>query len=365
MVLAAIAFLVYTIFQNAAKQNEIESVDVPDFIGQMIDEVKSNKSYKFNFEVSAKYDNSQPVNVILAQDPEAGSKQIKENATIKLTINSKSTKTEVPKVKNYTEQQAIEKIEAKYLGYDVQRVYSTEVAKGYVIDCSPQEGTEQEIGTPITLIVSDGTAPDMVEVPNVAGQSYDKAKSNLEALGFKTQKRTDASGLAEGTVINTDPLPGNTVSKDRIITIAVSDGSKVLKPLSYTVELPQDEYAEVVVKVILNESSGTNTVLSETSGVPGEGMNVEIKLNPDNATNYKKQVTVMLDEQKWETLVFNFKDQRVEVTNSAYKNNYKVKKGNLKGEINGAVDELNSYVDLEEYPESLKADLLGGDEYAG
>ncbi len=357
MVLAAIAFLVYTIFQNAAKQNEIESVDVPNFIGQMIDEVKSNKSYKFNFEVSAKYDNSQPVNVILSQDPEAGSKQIKENATIKLTINSKSTKTDVPKVKNYTEQQAIEKIEAKYLGYDIQRVYSSEVAKGYVIDCSPQEGTEQEIGTPITLIVSDGTAPDMVEVPDVAGQSYDKAKSNLESLGFKTQKRTDASGLAEGTVINTDPLPGNTVSKDRIITIAVSDGSKVLKPLAYTVELPEDEYAEVTVKVILNESSGTNTVLSETSGIPGEGMNVEIKLNPDNATNYKKQVTVMLDDQKWETLVFNFKDQRVDVSNSSYKNSYKVKKGSLKGEINAAIDDLNSYIDLEEYPESLRKDL--------
>ena len=349
MVVAAIVWFVVMIFQNAAKQNQPEIVDVPNFVGQMIDEIKNNKNYKFNFVINAKYDNAQPVNSILSQDPEAGSKQIKETATIKLTVNSKSTKTEVPKVKNYTEQQAIEKLEGKYLSYDVQRIYNSEVAKGYVINCSPQEGTEQEIGTKITLIVSEGPSPTIVSIPNVSGSTYEQARINLESMGFKTQKKMEASDLPEGTVICTDPLPGNSVSKDKLITIRVSDGSKVLSPLEYTVGLPEEEYAEVSVKVILNDADGNNTVINESSGIPGEGYTVKIKLPPDDAVNYKKQVTVMVDGQKWETVIFNFKEQTVSVTDSAYKKSYKIKKSSLLGAKNAAVAELENYVNLEEY----------------
>ena len=118
LVVAAITVFIVMIVQNNARQNDVKSVDVPNLVGKMIDEVKGDKAYKFNYEITAKYDDKQPVNTVLSQEPEAGSKQIKENATIKLTVNSKSTKTEVPKVRNYLEQEAVEKLEAKFLGYE-------------------------------------------------------------------------------------------------------------------------------------------------------------------------------------------------------------------------------------------------------
>ena len=49
-----------------------------------------------------------------------------------------------------------------------------------------------------------------------------------------------ASAEEPGTVIGTDPLPGNKLTK-RKITIQVSDGSKIRKAIDYKVGLPEEE----------------------------------------------------------------------------------------------------------------------------
>ncbi len=309
LVIAALIIFVANIVQRAMSTNEIASVDVPNFVGQKYDDIKKDKSYKFNFEISAKYDDTQPVNVILSQDPEAGSKQIKENATIKLTINSTETTTEVPKLKNYTEQEAIQKLQSKYFNYDIQRVSSTTVAKGTVIESSPQEGTNQEIGTTITLIVSDGPMPEQIIVPDVTGESYEQAKADLESQGFTTQKSTVASNKQAGTVIGTDPLAGNTLTKGSQITIRVSDGSKILKPLKQKIDLPEDEHAQITVTIYVDGQK-----VDESSGVPYNGFTKIIELDPKGAVNNQKIVTVMIDGIKYETFVFDFKNQTVSRT---------------------------------------------------
>lgn len=328
LVITAIIVFGVLLFKNAQKRNEVADVSVPNFVGMTIDEVRGNKSYKFQFEIVPDFDGSKPENTVLSQTPEADSKKIKENAVIKLVINSEETKTDVPKVKNYIEQEAIDKIKAKNLVcdvQDVQRVYSTEVAKGYVIECSPQEGTEQEIRTHITLIVSAGPAPEQEEVPNVVGSSFDSAKQNLEALGFTTKRANVASAVEAGKVIGTDPLAGNKLVKGSLITIQVSDGSKIVKNLQYDLEkdLPGEEYAEISVKVLLNEPDGKNTVIKEAKGIPGEGMKLAIDLDPNGAVNDQKFITVMIDNIKYESLTFDFKKRTV--TQTYLNTNYKVK----------------------------------------
>ena len=323
LVVAALIFFFVLIVQNLAKQTEAETVDVPNLIGKNIEEVTGNKAYKFNFRIIDTNEGDTP-NVVTAQDPEAGTKKIKENATIKLTVYTNKKKVEVPKVKNYQEQKAIEKLEAKgFTKHDEQRVYSTDVAAGYVIDSTPQEGTQQYVDTTITLIISAGPAPEQIEIPSVTGLSFDRAKANLEALGFKTEKAMVASALDAGTVIGTDPLPGNKITK-RKITIQVSDGSKIRKALDYDVDLPADEYASISVKIIQNEADGKNTTLKEfDSIIPGEGNKVTVHLEPDGAVNDQKQITVMIDGKRYETLVFDFKNQTVART--YLDTNYEVK----------------------------------------
>ena len=156
----------------------METVDVPNFVGMNIDEIKNNKNYKFEFRIVDTNQGTTP-NAVTAQDPESGTKKIKENAVIKLTVYTNKKKVEVPKVKNYMEEKAIEKLKDKgFTSHDVQKVYSSEVAAGYVIDCSPQEGTDQYPDTTLTLIVSAGPAPEQIEIPSVDGLSFDRAKAN-------------------------------------------------------------------------------------------------------------------------------------------------------------------------------------------
>lgn len=319
MIIAAIGVIIYMMVTNNMKASETKDVLVPEFVGQMYDQIQADKSYKFNFEITAKYDAAQPLNVVLSQDPEAGSKQIKENATIKLVINSTSTTNDVPKLKNYSEQEAIERLEAKFFNYNIARVNSTEVNKGYVIDCSPQEGTDQEIGTVITLIISDGPATEKEEVPDVVGMSYDAAKQALESKGFTTKQSTVASAVEEGKVINTDPLAGNKLTKGTLITIQVSDGSKIVKSLTETVKLPE-EYAEVNYAVY---EDGKKTL--EEKIVPATVGQKLLEIDPKGANNNQKIVTVMLDEKRYAVYTFDFKTKSV--SRSYFNEDYQIKQG--------------------------------------
>lgn len=346
LVLVMLIVFIINLVQSFARTTDVKSVDVPSLVGQMYDEIVQNKEYKFNYDITAKYDDSKPMNIILSQDPEAGSKQIKENATIRLTINSKSTKADVPKVRNYLEQEAIDKLSSKYFTYEVKRVNSTDVAKGYVIECSPQEGTEQEIGTVITLIVSDGPAPEQITVPDVVGKSYDSAKYELESAGFTTQKSTVASAVTEGQVILTDPLAGNKLTKGSLITIQVSDGSKIVRGLEQYIDLPSDEYAEIKVTIYVDA-----TKVEETTGIPATGFKKSIYLEPEGAKNNLKTVVVMIDDVRYEAFTFDFKNQTV--TRDYLNSDYKVKQGSdpLADQKDNAVYRITYYLDKSYYSE--------------
>ena len=329
LIISAIIVLVYMVAENQRKATETKDVLVPDLVGQMYDQIQANKNYKFKFEITAKYDSAQPLNIVLSQDPEAGKKQIKEDGTIKLVINSTSTTYDVPKVKNYSESEAIERLESKYFNYSISRVNSTEVNKGYVINCSPQEGTAQEIGTIITLIVSDGPATEKEEVPDVVNLSYDDAKRTLEARGFTTKRATVASAVEEGKVINTDPLAGNKLTRGTLITIQVSDGSKLVKSLTEVVPMPEDEYAEVTFAVY----EDGKRLLSEQivpATIAEQGKTLEI--SPDGAKDQKKIVTVYLGdddpsktENRYAVYTFDFKQKKV--SRNYLNNNYVVRQG--------------------------------------
>ncbi len=364
LVVAAIGIMIYMLVSNSMKANETKDVDVPQFVGQMYDEIQADKSYKFKYEISAEYQADKPMNIVLSQDPEAGSKQVKENATIKLVINSKSTTMQIPKVKNYTEQEAVKKLEDRYFNCYIARVNSAEVAKGYVIDCSPQEGMEQEIGTTVTLIVSDGPAVEKVDLPSVEGMTYEKAKAELESKGFTTQKADVASSLENGKVVGTDPLAGNKLTKGSLITIQVSDGSKQLKSIKYSIgnDLPKDEYAEITVTVNVN-----GTKFDERTGSPANGFNFDIELKADNANATRKTVTVMIDGERYAEYIFDFTTGNV---NRTYINDkYEIKQGNPEpSEGSESLDDIkeeiiNSLYNYESDNESAEIDSIR-DEYA-
>lgn len=327
LVVAAIVVFIVILFQNQAKRSAKADVDVPDFVGKTLEEFNTEKKdnkYKFKFDFQPQYDSSKPQNIILGQDPAPNGKKIKETGNITLYVNSESVQMTVPKVKNYLENEAIEKIKNNNLVCDprenVQRIYSNEVAKGYVIDCSPQEGTEQFVTTPITLIVSAGPAPGMVDIPDVAGSSAEEAKTNLEGLHFKTKKVTVASDKEAGTVIGTDPLAGNRVTEGWLVTIQVSDGSKLVRGYKFDFGkvLPTNEGAKVRYTAIINGANGKNTTLFDERLIPSEGWKYEHTFLPEEATNNKVKITLKIDNVQFGVIELDLKEGTESVKLSNY-----------------------------------------------
>jgi len=68
-----------------------------------------------------------------------------------------------------------------------------------------------------------------VTVPTVAGQTYEDAKSQLEALGLDVGESEQPSDtVPEGTVISSDPAAGQTMERGETVTLTVSSGKEAV-----------------------------------------------------------------------------------------------------------------------------------------
>lgn len=296
VVVIAIAVLIFMFTSKSCQSSSAKDVEIPDFIGKMLDDVQSNSSYKFNFKIEVKYDPSKPLMMILDQDPKAGTKSVKENAEIILTVNSSESKVNVPTVKGLSQKDAEDKVKNANLYTEIKKVYSSTVDKGYVVDCSPGEGSEQQIGTKITLFISDGPEGEMVEIPtNLVGKTKTEVEAELKKLGLKTEISDQPSTEKKDIVFNIEPYEGNKVQKGSLVTIYASNG-KLPTGSEREVELDvgwPNEEATVSVEVFVNGSK--NDSLSNPSAylpdygklkITGRDKDVKVKINI-NDSEYK------------------------------------------------------------------------------
>ncbi|MFF4843523.1 Stk1 family PASTA domain-containing Ser/Thr kinase [Streptomyces collinus] len=92
--------------------------------------------------------------------------------------------------------------------------------KGNVCSQNPAAGSDVKKNDTINIVVSTG-APK-VDVPDVRGTQFDKAKSLLEGKGFTVDKKTEVSSQPPGVVISQDPEYGASKEKGSTITLTVA-----------------------------------------------------------------------------------------------------------------------------------------------
>jgi serine/threonine-protein kinase len=107
----------------------------------------------------------------------------------------------------------------------VKRANDDQVPKGDVIDQNPNAGQKIQKGSPVTITVSLG--PELVKVPNVAGQDSATAAATLQSLGFDvTTTEEFSTTVAKGKAIGTDPPAEKQIPKGSAVTLVVSKGPK-------------------------------------------------------------------------------------------------------------------------------------------
>ncbi|MGY1686105.1 Stk1 family PASTA domain-containing Ser/Thr kinase [Geodermatophilus sp. SYSU D00867] len=159
---------------------------------------------------------------VVAVDPEEGA-AVAPATTVTLSVSDGTD--EVPDVAGRPQDAAQEALRtAGFTNLTVTEVDSDQPA-GTVVGTNPAAGQQASAGQPITLQVSGGAAE--VTVPTaIVGQTEAQARQTLAAAGFTgtvSVQDTEADpGQADGTVVGSNPQPGQTVAPDGTITLLVA-----------------------------------------------------------------------------------------------------------------------------------------------
>jgi beta-lactam-binding protein with PASTA domain len=158
---------------------------------------------------------------VAAQDPLPDTRA-PEGSTVRITVSEGPGEATVPTVTGLPEAQAKDALQTAGFRPDVERVFSTDVRRGRVIEATPPQGTALERGSTVTLHVSRG--PEQVEVPDVTGESQENARSALEGAGLRVGEVTEEeSQEAEpGTVLDQDPAGGARVDDGSAVDLTVA-----------------------------------------------------------------------------------------------------------------------------------------------
>ena len=196
---------------------------VPNVVGMTYDEA-SRRLTSDGFRAATgeqRFHASAPSGTVLEQVPPPGAVEPK-GAEIVLHVSSGQRRGEVPNVVGLTRQQAELAIENAGLDVgDVEEIRAN-TPRGTVTSSRPVSGTRVTIPSSVTLIVSMG--PASIDMPDVVGENYSRARSVLEQLGLRIgDVNVDSTSLATGgTVIAQSPAVGRAVGQGSRVTLTVS-----------------------------------------------------------------------------------------------------------------------------------------------
>jgi serine/threonine-protein kinase len=197
-----------------------EIVRVPDLEGYSLDKAKQrlkNEGLVAGM-VTKGFSDDVPVGFVIRTEPGAGTER-RGGSAIALTV-SKGSPVDVPDVVGDDLQDARQELEDAGLTVEVaSKQVTSEYDAGQVAKQSPDPDTRAAGGDTVTLTVSKG--PEMIEVPDVVGDSVDDAKQELEAAGFKVEEDRGLLGLFGDTVESQSVDGGDTAPEGSTITIEI------------------------------------------------------------------------------------------------------------------------------------------------
>jgi serine/threonine-protein kinase len=172
-------------------------------------------------------DDNAPKGTIIGQDPAAG-ELIELGQAVNLIVSAGKEQTSVPDLVDLasSEDARLALTEAKLVLGKVTPIDSDK-PEGTVIEQDPAANTAVDVGTLVSITVSNGKVP----VPNVVGKSQTDAKNTLLNAGFLVEVVFEENGaVAENTVISQTPAAKSVTLKGTTVTITVSKLPVVVAP---------------------------------------------------------------------------------------------------------------------------------------
>ncbi len=217
------------------KVSGAQITDLPDVDGRTEEEATAAlEDAGFEVEAEERESTTEDDGRVVSQDPEGGEgKTAEAGSTVKITVGSGPADAKVPELQGQTPVQAAEILEEAGLELGAQAEAPSEtVPEGQVIDQQPLPGTDLKRGSSVGITVSTGPEPpELVPIPNVAGQDVDTAATTLYNALFLSNVVEVQSNLPAGTVVSTNPAAGTPSDPYAIkVTMNVSLGPPPPEP---------------------------------------------------------------------------------------------------------------------------------------
>jgi eukaryotic-like serine/threonine-protein kinase len=225
------------------------SVTVPNEVGKTVAVAQQDlQKAHLKPDIRREASSTVPVDTVARQDPPVG-KSVSRGSNVTLFVSAGAAKKAIPT--DITGRPAADvTAELQGLGFVVApKEQANAAAKGTVFTSIPNPGTQADVGSTVTIIVSSGPAP--VAVPDVKGLSFDQASQALEQQGFTNLSppiQETSNTVPSGSVSRTDPPAAKPVPVDTRINIYVSTGAQKVTLPSEIGKSEADAKADLISK---------------------------------------------------------------------------------------------------------------------
>ncbi len=236
--------VVYKIVSDTIPNEEntqIEEVVVPTFLGLTDEELEDRYGDKFRIRMVSE-NSPEPKGKVIGQSIGAGT-SIKSTQLITVTISLGPKMEEIDEFASRPLAEAKTQLENQGFVVEVIKQDNDTVPAGYVIKTDPPARSREEIGTKVTIFVSQGQAPTLTVVPDFRNISEYAARQNAE--------RHDI-------VLIVDYKPDREIEKNKVISQSIEPNEKVEKGTLVTIVVSSGPPNEASDSITLNLNAGIN-----------------------------------------------------------------------------------------------------------
>jgi eukaryotic-like serine/threonine-protein kinase len=224
--------------------------------------------------------------LVISQSPAAG-RRVERGSRVSIVVSGGPASTALMQLAGLTGAQATDRLRKAGFKATVKKQASPTVAAGRVIGTEPSAGTEVQLGSTVTVMVSSGPAP--VRVPDLTGDSLTAAESALAsdelALGTVT-KRVSAT-QQPGTVLSQSPTKGTAVHAGDKVNLVVAEAPR---ETAVPDVVGQNETAAAAA---LGGAGFKPKTKTETVSEPAQ-VGIVLKQSPAAGANARKGATVTI-----------------------------------------------------------------------
>ncbi|SDD41670.1 Stk1 family PASTA domain-containing Ser/Thr kinase [Sporomusa acidovorans] len=276
----------------------LNEVTVPDVVGKQVDTARNILiSNNLRVSVSEAYNEKVPAGYVISQQPEAGT-TVKEQRTITIIVSKGGEITVVPDLRGLNRRDA--ELQIKNSGLKLGRVdeqFSDDAPPNTVINQNPRPPAQVTKGTAIDIVISKGTSPKKVVLPDFQGSLLSTIAAQLESLKLKQGKITEVPNdkYPPGTIVSQNPPPSSEVTEGSSIDFSVAKGVPgAVKRAVVQITVP-DGPSRQSLQIVVTDANGRR-VAYEGTHKPGE----RIEKTVEGAGQVRVQVYInekLLQEQ--------------------------------------------------------------------